>query len=82
MFLVAEGLGASDLTTAKISPIVADITVILNEVVTDLKVLIGQEAAIVLATVDKTALVTLHDLAIIVSELVHVSIFTLPLSYF
>ncbi|KAI0339266.1 hypothetical protein BDW22DRAFT_1347820 [Trametopsis cervina] len=66
-----QALGPNDLTVEKISPILGAITVILNEVVTDVKVLVGQEAAIVLATVDKTAIVALHDLAIIVSELVH-----------
>jgi hypothetical protein len=67
-----EGLGPNDLTVAKISPILGTITAVLNEVVADVKLLAGQEAAIVLATVDATAIVALHDLAIIVSELVHV----------
>ncbi|KAI0084942.1 hypothetical protein BDY19DRAFT_909385 [Irpex rosettiformis] len=66
-----QGLGPNDLTEARISPIVGSITVILDEVIADVKLLVGQEAAIVLATVDGTAIVALHDLAIIVSELVH-----------
>jgi hypothetical protein len=66
-----QGLGPNDLTVAKISPIVGTITVILTEVIADVKLLVGQEAAIVLATVDATAIIALHDLAIIISELVH-----------
>ncbi|KAI0695250.1 hypothetical protein BC835DRAFT_964840 [Cytidiella melzeri] len=66
-----QGLTASDLSVDAITPIVGSITVILNEVVTDVSLLVGQEASIVLATVDATALVTVHDLSVIVSELVH-----------
>lgn len=66
-----QGLTPDQLTTDHISPITGAIGIILNEVITDLGFLVGEEASIVLLTVDKTALVTLHDLAIIVSELVH-----------
>ncbi|KAI0691196.1 hypothetical protein BC835DRAFT_1417311 [Cytidiella melzeri] len=66
-----QGLGPDDLTVDKISPILGSITVILDEVVTNVKLLVGKEASIVLLTVDGTVIVLAHDLAVIVSELVH-----------
>lgn len=61
------------MTTAAVSPITNEITSVLNGVITDVQLLLGESASVILATVDGTAVLTVSELSIIVSELVHVS---------
>ena len=60
------------MSTEIVSPITTEITSVVNGVITDLELLIGEPAEVILATVDGTAVLTVSELAIIVSELVHV----------
>lgn len=60
------------MTTATVTPISNQITSVLNGVITDVELLLGEPVDVILATIDGTAILTVSELAIIVSELVHV----------
>lgn len=68
----AEAITAETATTEIVGPIVTDLTTVLNGAISEVKALAGQPVEAILAPVEGTVLLTVADLAGIVSSLLHV----------
>ncbi|KAI0338355.1 hypothetical protein BDW22DRAFT_707313 [Trametopsis cervina] len=66
-----QALTSSQLTTSTVQPIANNIMSTLNTAVSQTQALLGQPISVVLATVDGTAVLTVTEVSVIVSELVH-----------
>ena len=71
----ADYITSSNCTVEALTPLVVDIKTIISGAIVEVNKLVGQPVEIILATVDGTAQITVHELAVLVANLIVVRVF-------